>query len=280
MHGARGHNEGSNHLGGPCFWRIVLKSKGSSAMRFGSSSVSGPFLCLMLLAVLALPGCTGLALGAGATVGVAAAKEGGISRAVSDTAIEAQISDLWFRSNVDIFRKLNVTVTEGRVLLTGIVQDPEHRVEAVRLAWQPKGVKQVINEIKVAKSEGIAGFAKDTWITTRLRTAITLDKDVQSVNYSIDTVGGTVYLMGFAQSRLELNKVVETARTIENVNQVVSYVKIISEGDVGGSAPVQEAPVSYPSDSSSAPSWSAPSSSPNSYSASGQPAPITSEDLP
>jgi osmotically-inducible protein OsmY len=62
-----------------------------------------------------------------------------------------------------------------------------------------------------------------------LRTAITLDKAVQSINYNIDTVKGTVYLMGAAQDRLELNRVIETARAIENVVRVVSYVKLVGE---------------------------------------------------
>ena len=183
-----------------------------------------PFL---LLSVLVLPSCAGLLVGAGASTGIAAAQEGGISRAASDARIQLEINELWFRYDVETFRKLDLTINQGRVLITGVVQDPEHRVEAVRLAWQPKGVKQVINEIRVADSEGLVGFAKDTWITTRLRTALTFDRSVLSINYSIDTVQGTVYLMGFAQSREELNRVIETARTINGVNGVVSYVKFV-----------------------------------------------------
>jgi osmotically-inducible protein OsmY len=187
----------------------------------------------ILLAFLAVPlvSCTpiGLAVGAGATVGTSAAQEGGLGRAFNDAKIQTQINDLWFRSNVDMFRKLDMTVNQGRVLLTGVVQDPEHRVEAVRLAWQANNVQQVINEIRVDEGGGVVGYAKDVWITTRLRTAITLDKDVQSINYNIDTVKGTVYLMGAAQNKLELNKVIETARAIENVVRVVSYVKLIGQ---------------------------------------------------
>ena len=192
---------------------------------------------------LLLSGCTGLAVGAGAAVGVAAVQEGGVSRAVSDAVIQAKINDLWFRYDANMFTKLDLTVNEGRVLITGVVQNPKHRVEAVRLAWQPKGVVQVINEIKVAQSEGIVGFAKDTWITTRLRTAILLDKDVESLNYSIDTVQGTVYLMGFAQNQQELNHVISIARTIENVRRVVSYVKLVG-------TPVAVAPAGPPVDAS------------------------------
>src|SRR5690606_17011214 len=91
------------------------------------------------------------------------------------------------------------------------------------------GVKQVINEIRVADSEGFPGFVKDNWITTRLRTAITFEKNIQSLNYSIDTVQGVVYLMGVAMNEAELSRVMEIARTIPNVKQVVSYVKMVGE---------------------------------------------------
>jgi osmotically-inducible protein OsmY len=189
-------------------------------------------------AAMILSSCTpvGLATGAAAGAGVAVAQEGGISQAASDARIQIEINDLWFKYNVEMFRKLSMTVKGGRVLITGIVQNPEYRVEAVRLAWQPKGVKQVINEIRVAKSEGIVGYAKDTWISTSLRTQMTFDKEVQSINYSIDTVAGTVYLMGVAQSQLELNRVVQIARTIKGVKGVVSYVKLAGTGQ---DAPVQ-----------------------------------------
>lgn len=189
------------------------------------------FVSLAVMALGVLSSCTpiGLAAGAGATAGIAASQEGGISGAASDFRITTEINDLWFRSNVDIFRKLNLTVDQGRVLITGVVQDPAHRVEAVRLAWQPKGVKQVINEIQVADSDGISGYVRDTWISTQLRTKMTLDAAIQSINYSIETVQGVVYLMGVARSQEELDHVMDVARQIKNVKQVISYVKMLGE---------------------------------------------------
>ena len=185
------------------------------------------YLILLSGSLFLLNGCVGLAAGAGASAGIAASQEGGISRAARDFAIQAEINDLWFKHSTSMFAKLDMTVQNGRVLLTGVVQDPEHRVEAVRLAWQPEGVDQVINEIQVAESGGVTQFAKDSWISGRLRTALTFDKDVQSINYNIDTVNGVVYLLGVAQDQPELNRVIEIARTIQNVKQVVSYVKIL-----------------------------------------------------
>lgn len=184
-------------------------------------------LPLGLAAALCVASCSpiGAAAGAGATLGIASAQEGGISSAANDMRIKALISEKWFAYKVETFRKLNLTVDQGRVLITGIVQNPDDRVEAVRLAWQVNGVKQVINEIRVSSSEGLKGYIKDTWITTRLRTAMTFDRNIQAINYSIDTVDGVVYLMGVAISQQDLNNTVALARTIPGVKQVVTYVK-------------------------------------------------------
>lgn len=199
------------------------------------------------LALVTLAGCAApLALGAGAAVGVAATREGGIRGTASDLGVKAQINDLWFKSNTEMFRKLNLTVDQGRVLITGVVQNPEHRVEAVRLAWQPKGVQQVINEIRVADSDGVQGYARDTWITTQLRTKMTFHRDIQSINYTIDTVQGIVYLMGVARNQAELDLVTETARGIKGVQQVISYVKLIGEPTLTTTPGMMEAPTTSP----------------------------------
>ncbi len=193
--------------------------------------IRNKFILTLFIVPFLLSGCTalGVATGAAAVTGVSAAQEGGIPRALSDTGIKLKINEAWFKYNVDAFTKLGTKVNQGRVLLTGVVQDPNHRLEAVRLAWQVPGVKQVMNEIQVANSKGITGFVKDSWITSRLRGSLTLDRSVQSINYSLETVQGIVYLMGVAQDQAELNRVIETARTISGVKQVVSYVKLAGQ---------------------------------------------------
>ena len=86
----------------------------------------------------------------------------------------------------------------GRVLLTGTVETAEMRAEAVKLAWTAEGVKEVINEIQLTGLAGASGFARDTWISTQLKSALLFDKQIASINYSIETVAGTVYLIGLA----------------------------------------------------------------------------------
>ncbi len=188
-------------------------------------------LIALLAASTIITACTpvGVVTGLAAGTGVAAGQEGGLKAAVSDTAIRARINDYWFKYDTEMFRKLDMTVDQGRVLLTGVVQKPEHRVEAVRLAWQAKGVKQVINEIQVGNSQSIGGYAKDRWISGQIKTEMIWNKNVQSINYTVDTVKGVVYLMGVAQSQAELDRVVRIAQKTKNVKQVVSYVKMLGE---------------------------------------------------
>ena len=189
------------------------------------------FLALAVVCSVAVSGCTGLGVAttAGAAGGIAAAREGGFRQTVIDMRIQLETNDLWFKYDVEAFSKLNMSVEQGRVLVTGVVQNPDHRVEAIRLAWQPEGVVQVINEVRVAESDGFSGFARDTIIATNLRRKLIFDKDIQSINYTIDTVQGTVYLMGIAQDRAELNKVIAHTRDTSYVRQVVSYVKLAGE---------------------------------------------------
>lgn len=189
------------------------------------------FMGLSLCAV-ALQGCTatGFAVGAGAATGVAATQEGGLRNAAKDASIRLEISDLWFKKDLKMFSRLNLTVQDGRVLITGIVANPDHRVEAVRLAWQAEYVNQVINEIQVQNEpRSWTSYARDNWITTQLRAKITFDEYVQSINYSIDTVQGVVYLMGVGQDQAEINRVIDHARNIAYVTQVVSYVRLRGE---------------------------------------------------
>ena len=187
--------------------------------------------CWMAAAALALVGCstTGVAVGAGAATAVAASEERGLAGTVSDTAIEAQINALLLHRDFETFRKVGVKSYERRVLLTGQVQRPEMRLDAVRLAWQVRGVKEVINEIEVTEAGGTEAYAHDVWISTQLRTKLLIDKEILSINYSVETVGGTVYLMGFARSSEELARVEAHARNLGYVRRVVSYVRVANE---------------------------------------------------
>ena len=191
-------------------------------MRYNLLAVS------LLLSVGFLNQCTplGLAVGAGATVGRAASRDGGIGEAWTDTKINTFINDAWFKHSTQMFNKLDLNVQEGRVLIAGSVPNQQMRVDAVRLAWQAPGVRQVINEIQVKNSEGISGYARDAWINKQIRWRLVFDRNIQSINFSFDTVGGVVYLMGVGRDQEELSRVIYHARAISYVREVVSYVRL------------------------------------------------------
>ena len=174
-----------------------------------------------LLPLLATGGCSFWGAAVGAT---AAQSEKGFRRSVADTDIRLAINDLWFKADEEMFRKVNLQVQEGRVLLSGNVRTPEQRIEAVRLAWQAPGVREVINEIEVNDSSTLTNAARDSWISTELKTTLLFDSAVSSIDYSVETVNQVVYLMGVAQSEAELKRVIGHAKDISYVRRVVSYV--------------------------------------------------------
>jgi len=183
-------------------------------------------ISVALVACILLSGCAGTVVGVGATAGTAAMEERGISGAADDTAIRLRLNALYSRENERLWRKIGFQVYGGRVLLTGALDTAENQTKAVQIAWQAQGVNEVINEIEVAKSGGLAGYGRDTWISAQLKSRLLFDKGVSSINYSIDTVRGKVYLIGIAQSRQELDRVINHARGIDYVQKVVNYVKI------------------------------------------------------
>lgn len=183
-------------------------------------------IMIVLSAGLSTSGCVGLMVGAAATGGVAVAEERTVGTQIDDAAVKIAVSEGLLRYNEDLFHDVGVDVTEGRVLLTGKVKDPQDRVEAVRIAWQQDGVKEVINEIQVTDKGGIGSYLTDVRISSELRADLLLDKQISSINYNVETVGQIVYLTGIALSQEELDRVIAHARTISGVKQVVSHVRI------------------------------------------------------
>lgn len=183
---------------------------------------------LTLLAAGALSGgCAPLVVaGAGAGVASSVTQERGFTGVMEDTRIRAEINHLWFQKSEILFRKTNLQVQEGRVLLTGAVPDPETRVDAVRLAWQAPGVKEVINEIEVSDETTLTDIARDNWIATKLKARLLGDADVASRNYSIEVVNQRIYLIGIAQDQTELERVMGHAKEISYVRSVTNYVRL------------------------------------------------------
>jgi osmotically-inducible protein OsmY len=179
----------------------------------------------LLASALASSSCTplGAAVGAGAAVGTAAAEERGLAGAADDAKIQLDINHLWFQHDLEMYRKISMSVSEGRVLLTGSVEKPENRVDAVRLTWQAAGVKEVINEVQVVDQSGIADYATDVKITAQMRSKLLFDKAVKNINYTVDCVNSTLYIMGIAQNQAEIDRINAHAREIPHVKRVVNH---------------------------------------------------------
>ena len=198
-------------------------------MQMGLVALQNARVCLLLLLgvlIMGASGCAPAMFGAGATVGVAAAQERTVGNAIDDTTIQLQINRKLLDVNDALFASIGVEVVEGRVLLTGAVPQPEDRVETVRIAWQVEGVREVLNEVQIAERGGIVAYVNDVRISGQLRIRMLADLNVNEINYSVDTVNGVTYLMGIAQNQAELDAVIDYARNISGVVQVVSHVRL------------------------------------------------------
>lgn len=188
-----------------------------------------PLAGLLLLCGLLTTACspTGAAVGAVATGGLAASSEKGFVASVDDAAIRAGLNDRFFKKDLELFADVNFAVEEGRVLLTGNVPTPADEVEAVRLAWQPEGVKEVIDELQVRDDSSLIDAGRDRWIAAELKADMVLDREISAVNYSIEVVNGVVYLLGVARSQQELDKIDRYVKRIAYVQGYVPYVRVL-----------------------------------------------------
>lgn len=187
-------------------------------------------LCLMFFLTslpVVLGGCLpALFFGAATTTATAVAEERGIGGALSDSSLKTQITMRWLSKAPPLVRLVEIVVREGRVLLSGTVDTPDQQIEAIRLTWEIAGVKEVIDKIQVGDGKGFMGYMQDSWISGRMKTALLADGDVHSINYTVKTVNGVLYVMGVALSSRELEKVLTHGRSISGVQKVVSYVRL------------------------------------------------------
>jgi len=194
------------------------------------SAFRGIFLAFLIAgSAAALSGCAGAVLGVGAAAGVAAFEERPLRTIATDTKIATQLRVALLEESERHFAKVGIEVFEGRVLLTGNVDAEKMRADAVRLAWKTENVKEVLNEVFVGTGS-LMDTAKDSWITAQLTAKIAVDKDVLAINYAVETVGATVYLMGIAQSQSELDRVIAHAREVGYVRKVISHVRVKKAG--------------------------------------------------
>lgn len=186
---------------------------------------------VLVLIALTMSACdpVSVMMGGTAVVGSMATREKGIKGTTSDTWISTQIKNKFYSFSPDLHASIGVNVQGGEVLLTGSVADESWIQEAERMSREVEGVTQIFNHVGVNK-DGIAigEVTSDSMITTQIKGHLLCDGDIRSLNYSVKTISGVVYVMGIARSEEELEKVLNYARNVKNVAKVVSYVKVNS----------------------------------------------------
>ena len=169
-----------------------------------------------------------LAVGTASTAIAVSKEERTLGEFVDDTLIKAQIKNLYFDTNENIFFNVDVEVTQGRVLLTGTVDNSDLRIEATRGAWGINGVRTVINELQISNDDNILNFADDLVISTKIRGKLLLNPDLPYTNYTVETVNGIVYLIGIARTEDERKYVIELCNEVYGVIDVIDYINIAS----------------------------------------------------
>ena len=185
-----------------------------------------PKLIILFFSFFFISGCQSAYMATMSKAVLIDKEERSFNNFVEDTIILAQLKNAYFSNNEKIFFNVSVEVTEGRVLLTGSVEQIDERIEATKLAWGIEGVNEVINEIQISNDEGILDYADDLIMKTKINAKLLLDKDILNLNYSVEVVNGIVYLIGIAQSQEELNSVINISENTYGVQNVISYVRL------------------------------------------------------
>ena len=187
-------------------------------------TLSMPIAIFLLLCPIGMSGCANAVMGVATAAVAASTTEKGLSTSVADTQIHAKLTDQFIQNDFTLITAVNITVNDGAVLLTGKIEKPEEKILATKLAWKIRGVREVVNELQITDSSSIKDIAKDLAASATLRGKLISDKNVSSLNYSIDVVNGTVYLSGIAADVNEMKRVVKHAREVRFTKQVVNYM--------------------------------------------------------
>ena len=162
----------------------------------------------------------------------------GVSVALDPRAVGTQIDDGIMDKNLDAklllmnknyLLSVSTQVLDGRIFITGKVDDPEEKLKITKLAWEIEGTRSVKNDLKIKEEFNFKQSAKDILITSQLRTALIFNKKIKSANYSIDTYKKKIYIYGIANSKDEQSLVIEEAKQILDVKDVVSSILLVED---------------------------------------------------
>ena len=160
----------------------------------------------------------------------------GVSVAIDPRSLGTQIDDSIMQKNLsarillidkNYFLSVKSKVLDGRIFLTGKVDDPEEKLKLTKVAWETEGVRSVRNDIKIKEGFDFKQSAKDILITSQLRTALIFNKEIKATNYQIDTYKKKIYIYGIASSKNEKDLVIQESKEILDVKDVVASILLV-----------------------------------------------------
>ncbi len=166
-------------------------------------------------------------VGSGGSAMVVAEGDRSLGTVVDDASIKINIAAKFLNNGDGLFVDINVTVLEGRILLTGLVDSQEVRIDAVRLVWEVEGVREVINEIQVGNRDTLKEYANDLWINTQAKALATKTIGFRAIAYNFETIKGKVYIAGITSRPEQLDAVIEVVKNIKGVKEIVNYVILV-----------------------------------------------------
>ena len=166
-----------------------------------------------------------LATGGGSAM-VVADGERSLGTVIDDATIKVNIAAKFLSSDNNLFVDINTSVLEGRVLLTGLVDNQEIRIDAVRLVWEVEGVREIINEIEIGNRSTLKDYASDLWINTQARAVAAKTIGIKAITYNFETIQGKIYIAGITKKSDQLEELVSALKNIKGVSEIVNYVII------------------------------------------------------
>ena len=162
----------------------------------------------------------------------------GVSIAFDPRSLGTQIDDSVMQKNLAarlVLRQkkyllsISTKVLDGRIFITGKVEDPEEKLQITKLAWETKGVRSVKNDIKIKEDFNFTQSAKDLLITSQLRTALIFNKKIKATNYQIDTYKKKIYIYGISITTDERKEVIAEAKEILDVEDVIASIVLVED---------------------------------------------------
>ncbi len=187
-------------------------------------------ILLILLIFLKLTGCSGVSSKGIFGTGVSVAFDPrSVGTQIDDSIMQKSLSAKILLEDKSYFLSVKSKVLDGRIFLTGKVDDPEAKLKLTKIAWETDGVRSVRNDIKVKEDFNFKQSAKDLFITSQLRTALIVNRKIKATNYQIDTYKRKIYIYGIALEKDEKNLVITEAKQISDVEDVVASIILVDD---------------------------------------------------